>query len=35
MLPGALKAEADEYVRFADERAEDGRRLVVLKGAGA
>jgi len=33
MIAAALKAEADDYVeRFADERGEDGKRLVVRNG---
>src|SRR3954449_8851581 len=33
MIAAALRAEADEYVeRFADERDEDGKRLVVRNG---
>jgi putative transposase len=33
MIAAALKAEADDYVeRFADERDEDGKRLVVRNG---
>jgi putative transposase len=33
MIAAALKVEADEYVeRFADERGEDGKRLVVRNG---
>src|SRR3954454_5162675 len=33
MIAAALKVEADEYVeRFADERSEDGKRLVVRNG---
>jgi putative transposase len=33
LIAAALKAEADEYVeRFADERDEDGKRLVVRNG---
>jgi transposase-like protein len=33
MIAAALRAEADEYVeRFADERGEDGKRLVVRNG---
>src|SRR3954452_2518811 len=33
LIAAALKAEADEYVeRFADERGEDGKRLVVRNG---
>jgi putative transposase len=33
MIATALKAEADEYVeRFADERGDDGKRLVVRNG---
>ena len=33
MIAAALKAEADEFVeRFADERGEDGHRLVVRNG---
>src|SRR3954471_24494710 len=33
MIAAALRAEADEYVeRFADERSDDGRRLVVRNG---
>src|SRR5213596_1107844 len=33
MIAVALKAEADDYVeRFADERDEDGKRLVVRNG---
>ena len=34
MLAAALQAEVDAYVaRFADERDEDGRRLVVRNGS--
>src|SRR3954462_754762 len=33
MIAAALKAEADDYVeRFADERDQDGKRLVVRNG---
>ena len=33
MIAAALKAEADDYIeRFADERGEDGKRLVVRNG---
>src|SRR4051794_37606710 len=33
MIAAALRVEADEYVeRFADERGEDGKRLVVRNG---
>src|SRR4051812_49526418 len=33
MIAAALRAEADDYVeRFADERGEDGKRLVVRNG---
>src|SRR5215203_6418657 len=33
MIATALRAEVDEYVeRFADERGEDGKRLVVRNG---
>src|ERR1700750_1101565 len=33
MIAAALKAEADDYVeRFADERGDDGKRLVVRNG---
>src|SRR3954467_7820776 len=33
MIAAALKAEADDYVeRFAEERGEDGKRLVVRNG---
>src|SRR4051795_8159735 len=33
MIAAALRAEADEYVeRFADERGEDGKRLIVRNG---
>src|SRR4051812_8604107 len=33
MIAAALKAEADDYVeRFADQRGEDGKRLVVRNG---
>src|SRR5215207_1357766 len=33
MIAAALRAEADEYVeRFADDRGEDGKRLVVRNG---
>jgi hypothetical protein len=34
MLPEALQAEVDDYIaRFAAERDEGGRRLVVRKGS--
>src|SRR3954451_5920782 len=33
LIAAALKAEADDYVqRFADDRGEDGKRLVVRNG---
>src|SRR3954454_4419691 len=33
LIAAALRAEADDYVqRFADERGEDGKRLVVRNG---